>query len=472
MPKSTINHLPDELLVEIFDFYRQDKLDNVSNYQWWSIKLEWFKLIHVCKRWRTVLFASSSRLDLRLVLPQKGGHMKTITSRHFPPLPIDIHYNCTRRSIPPNDMSRILSALKRPDRIRRIAFIGTKAILGKLLKVTNCPLPALESVEIRDSSNGTLYIPATFAKGSHLHLQTLKLDRIFLLSISRLLSSVPALTCLYLLLIHTNVGPPPAMLLLSHLQGMPYLRRLDLELTMSMGELSQPTNSTENFTLSKLTSFRYRGHSAFLNTLIAGFTAPSLREIDIRLRGSAPFPVPHLSRFIDDIEERCHAVQVILEQTFSRVSLLGSSEYVGYHSPHFRLCSHLVPESIMQMNSAFLSKLITTDELSVIFLDNAEAEQDVIPWRRFLLQFPSVKVLRLYRTNYCRVASALHQDHGDNLAFLPALKEIELCMGPPKDHASKLAAFEPFVSARQQAGLPVKVVANMRVLSPWRSIPS
>ena len=96
-------------------------------------------------------------------------------------------------------MSRILSALKRPDRIRRIAFIGTKAILDKLLKVTNCPLPALESVEIRDSSNGTLNIPATFPKGSHLHLQTLKLDRISLLSISRLLSSVPALTCLYLL---------------------------------------------------------------------------------------------------------------------------------------------------------------------------------------------------------------------------------------------------------------------------------
>jgi hypothetical protein len=414
------------------------------------------------------MFASSSRLDLRFVLPKKGGHMKTIMSHHFPPLPIDIHYNCTHRSIQPKDMSRILSALKRPDRIRRIALIGTKAILGKLLKATNCPLPALESVQIRDKYNETLKIPATFLKGSHLNLRTLKLDRISLPSTSRLLSSVPALTYLHLLLIHSNVGPPPAMLLLSHLQGMPCLRRLDLEITSSMGQMSQPTNTNENFTLSKLTSFRYRGHSAFLNTLIAGFTAPSLREIDIQLPDRALFPIHHLSRFIDDIEVRCHAVQVVLKRNYSRISLFGPSEYVGDHSPYFRLCLHLFPESVMQMNSAFLSKLITTDDLSVIVFDNADAEQEVIPWRRFFLQFPSVKALRLYRTNYRRVASALHQDSGDNLACFPALEEIELCMGSsstPKGHASKLAAFEPFVSARQQAGFPVKVVANMRALT-------
>jgi hypothetical protein len=71
----------------------------------------------------------------------------------------------------------------------------------------------------------------------------------------------------------------------------------------------------------------------------------------------------------------------------------------------------------------------------------------------------------MYGTNNRRVASALHQDYGEhNLAILPDLEEIELCMSSSstsEDHASELAIFEPFVSARQQAGLPVKVVTDM-----------
>ncbi|KAF8484039.1 hypothetical protein DFH94DRAFT_337870 [Russula ochroleuca] len=467
----TINNLPDELLVEIFDFYRQDKPDNVSDYHWWSIKLEWFKLIHVCKRWRTVVFASSSRLDLCFVLPKTGGHMKTILSRHFPPLPIDIRTNRAILANQAKDVARIYSALKHPDRIRRVSFIETTTVLDKLLKAIKFPLPALESLELRDKYDRALKIPATFLKGSYLHLRTLKLHpiRVSLPTISRLLSSVPALTCLCLL-IDTNVasGPPPAMLLLlSHLQGMPCLRRLDLELTRFFGEPSQPTNSKENFTLSNLTSFRYRGHSAFLNTLIAGFTAPSLRDIFIRLHDMILSPIPHLSRFIEDTKEHCRAVQVDLEQASFRLLLLGPGpfEYAGHDSLHFTLSSPLSPESMTQMSSAFYSKLITTEELTVNFLDDADAEEEVIPWRRFFLQFPRVKALRMYGTNNRRVASALHQDYGEhNLAILPALEEIELCMSSSstsEDHASELAIFEPFVSARQQAGLPVKVVTDM-----------
>ncbi len=59
------------------------------------------------------------------------------------------------------------------------------------------------------------------------------------------------------------------------------------------------------------------------------------------------------------------------------------------------------------------------------------------------------------------IASILHQDHGSPTSpMLPALEEIELCMAPDiteSQRASKLAAFQPFVSTRQQAGRPVKI---------------
>jgi F-box-like len=54
--------LPDDVLVEIF-FYVNIKV--------WLILDRWHTLVHVCRRWRYVMFASPRRLNLRL---EYGGH--------------------------------------------------------------------------------------------------------------------------------------------------------------------------------------------------------------------------------------------------------------------------------------------------------------------------------------------------------------------------------------------------------------
>jgi hypothetical protein len=457
-PKLTINNIPDELLVEIIDFYRQG---NADRYQWWS---KWFKLIHVCKRWRTVMFASSSRLDLCFVLKprtRKGGNIKTILSRHFPPLPIDINYDYQISKA----MSRILAALKHPGRIRGINLIGTGADLQKVFRATRCPFPALESLTLCATDNKQLEIPVTFLKGSDLHLRSLRLHGVYLPSISRFLLAAPALTDLSLRF--DTVGPPSAMsFLLTHFQGMPCLRHLNLKIRLHNNDLAQPTEPKEKFLLSKLTSFHYHGHSAYLNTLVTGFKAPSLREVNVQLSDSTMHPILHISRLIEDTGEHHHAVQVVLERYYFRLLLLPLSEKVGDHrSPRFTLCTHRFPESIMQTSSAFSAKLATTEKLFVSHSDiNGMSEED-IPWRRFLLQFPSVKTLRLEMKDFRnlripRFASVLHEDHEEpNHALLPALEEIELCLDSywSSEPAPELEAFQPFVSARQQAGIPVRV---------------
>ncbi|KAH9994174.1 hypothetical protein BJV77DRAFT_313349 [Russula vinacea] len=203
----TINHLPDELLVEIFDFYRQQsqhKSRNCLSNHSWSIKLGWFNLIHVCNRWRTVMFASPSRLDLYFVLgPNQKGDMKTIMSRrHSPPLPIEIDFNgwfeSWGKSVTTKEMDRILAALKQPDRIRGITLTGSADDLNKLFKATRRPFPALENLALCERNYERLNIPAAFLKGTDLHLRTLRLQHVSLPSISRFLSSAPALTDLTL----------------------------------------------------------------------------------------------------------------------------------------------------------------------------------------------------------------------------------------------------------------------------------
>ena len=460
MSKLTINHLPDELLIEIFDLHR-DPPDNELNYQrQWSA--EWFKLIHVCKRWRAVVFASSSRLDLCFVLtPRNGGHMKTIMSRHFPPLPIIINfpYNYTAK-----DMGRVVAALKRPDRIRGIAFTGSTGTddLSKLFKVA---LPSLESLEL--CCHGKLKISAAFLKGSNLKMRTLKLSGITLPSISRLLLSAPALTCLSLeiLGIDASVGPSSVTSLLSHLQGLPCLLSLDLKINSygnpDIDYLAQPKEIVQ---LLKLTSFSYYGHSAYFNILAAWFASPSLQEVYIGTNDKSLPNLPHLPRFIDDIGEHYHTVKVFLDIDRSGFlfSLFSRSECVSDRpSPCFRFSSTSFPESMMQTDSAFLEKLTGIQELYVITDDRSE---NFIPWRRFFLQFSSIKALRLEGTTQQRslVAAILLQEHEEsNRALLPALEEIELSVGRRSiyedQRVSELAAFEPFMSARQQGGSPVKI---------------
>ncbi|KAI0288672.1 hypothetical protein BC826DRAFT_658909 [Russula brevipes] len=87
----TIDGLPDELLLEIFDSYR---LNQDGNERWnWNRNLRWCTLTHVCRRWRRVVFASLFRLDVALTVSNfNPGHMRALFSPHLPPLPIDVDY--------------------------------------------------------------------------------------------------------------------------------------------------------------------------------------------------------------------------------------------------------------------------------------------------------------------------------------------------------------------------------------------
>ena len=122
---------------------------------------------------------------------------------------------------------------------------------------------------------------------------------------------------------------------------------------------------------------------------------------------------------------------------------------------------NLGPWSLMRLSGAPSTRLTTVKVLEVNFgLHNKAGYvwEDYIPWSRFYQHFPSVKTLQVHHP----MARTLHQDYGepDNPAFLPALEEIELYTCSMTDNIqpeSQLAAFQPFVSARQQAGRSVKV---------------
>jgi hypothetical protein len=120
----------------------------------------------------------------------------------------------------------------------------------------------------------------------------------------------------------------------------------------------------------------------------------------------------------------------------------------------------LFPESMMQMSDALSARLSTVEVLRVSFDRYYRADyvwEDYLPWRRFYRHLSSVKTLQITHS----MARTLYQGHGepDDLFVLPALEEIHLfeLEIDESERGTILAAFQPFVNAREQAGRPVNV---------------
>ena len=149
-PNMTINQLPDEVLLDIFDYYRQ----GIDPYDYeWTQNHAWINLAHVCRTWRAVMFASYSRLDLGVCVgPKRPEHIKAILSG---PLPIFVDYRRFYEKITGSVFWRLRAALQHhSDRVCKIAFEGTKANLDKFFKLTNCAFPVLDSLSLQFRNSG------------------------------------------------------------------------------------------------------------------------------------------------------------------------------------------------------------------------------------------------------------------------------------------------------------------------------
>jgi hypothetical protein len=93
----TINMLHDNVLLEIFNLYviegfrfrhpskTRRRQGGISLFETLRIQ-EWIMLVHICRRWRTIVFQSPHRLNLRLLCTYKTPARDTHDV--WPPLPL------------------------------------------------------------------------------------------------------------------------------------------------------------------------------------------------------------------------------------------------------------------------------------------------------------------------------------------------------------------------------------------------
>ena len=460
------------------------------------------------------MLTSPSRLHLRLVFTQHRTR-RAIELKSLPPLPIIVDYGDGAWTV--KTQMRMVSALAQPDRVCEIVFRGRERGLKKLMGAMNRPFPALESLALRFQAQQGLSLlplfltpdfPPPFFAAHLSQLQRFSFTGKTYTLLSQMLSYTKSLVDLTLNV--DKVFFPGGTPLLAHLQDMPLLRHLEVEVvTFQIAPLTgfpaPPTEKRDVVLLSELTRLRFSGQRTPVEVLAAGLATPSLKELYVSLYHDAlTFPIPNLSDLIHEAGILFFAAQLKLSQQGLSISMLAHSHPI--HDPAFKITTNQA-SSMAQIGAALSSMLVTVEDvfLASSFPITKESSApllgDPVAWRELFEQFRNVKILRVHHTLETEVAAILQQHDkqltmnprdtgeesdlgvmapsgvpiGESLDFLPSLKEIEVLTGSPGTPPigeSKPASgpgscpFEPFVTTRQHIGRPVEVFWKPDIVLP------
>ena len=464
--------LPEDVLLEIFDAYRQlYKLQ--PNYEnLWNSRDGWFKLAHVCLLWRRVVLLSSSRLHVHLLFTPRRPSKEPML-RCLPRFPILVDYSAA--SWTEKEENLALAAIRHRSRVRRIALRRPcPCTMARLLKGLSYPFPELESLEICSTyghCDHALFLPATFLSGSAPCLRQLTLRKVESECLSPLLSSATSLVELALTL-RVVYGVPPGASLVANLQRLSCLRRLELKLSYRVVNLTHyspppPASTGDVVPLSKLTDLIFMGHGSYLQMLVVGLAAPSLQHLDAEV-GSPNFPISHLCKFICDTE--CQFIAVRLDFPHRKLKFSAETSSESDHAQSFRIT---IPEpvSLEQIGHMLSGPLSTVEELIVGWdvapFAQQQLEQGHIQLRGFFNHIRQVKMVQMPSEVALGVAHSFQLDSQEPALdlLLPALEQVKVHLSyvPPigsnrnDQYVSICDTFEPLIAARQQVGRPIRL---------------
>ncbi|KAI0285554.1 hypothetical protein BC826DRAFT_1109272 [Russula brevipes] len=435
--QATIDDLSDDALLEIFDFYLDDKNPNDI----YSAD-KWHTLVHVCGSWRSVVFASPHRLDLRLLCT--AGRSASVMLDIWPTLPIQIEYDHNWRL--EEALNNIVAALGHPDRVRHISVTGFPGAWDALAGAMQVPFPELTYLRLWASTSLSI-LPGGFAPS----LRTLKLKDIPFLTVQNLITSAGDLVDLTLLC-SVYVSPESMVACLSSLKG---LESLWLEIRWFGSRPDRPTPPPQaRAVFPALAKFAFNGRSVYLGDFVARIDTPVLTRLDLSLDSDLVFDIPHLRQFIG-------RARVLKPPKTARVSF--NSWRIRLESPSCDSesgivwdCIDLGPSSIALVCGQLSPFFSLVERLDLVMTHSpfVLGSQDGIVASLFLelfRPFTSVQGLYVYENLVLFIARALQELIGERATeVLPNLRDLFL--GGSVIPGSAQEAIQPFVDARRLSG--------------------
>ena len=468
----TINALPDNVLLEIFDLH----LDRV---QWLrSVTVAgggrapryedlWHTLVHVCRSWRSVVFASPRRLNLQLLCTEKKPVKKDI----WPELPITIHASIPKsRRGRSQGVNNIFSVLKQQN--NRVCQITIGDIPNSLLKrfaAIKTPFPALTHLALRPSGESAPVILRSLLKGSAPRLQSLILEGIPFLALDKLLLSFCDLFNLCLDKIpHSGYISPDA--LVSGISGLTRLKHLTLVFQFprprAVRERRIPPSLTR-IVLPALASFRFKGDSEYLEDMLSRMDTTLHVQVTITFFNQLAFDTPRLGKLINRAEafKTPHRADIYFSNynaVFTLFAENGQDELkvldlgISCGPSDWQLSSlaQVIGSSIPPLPTLGRLQLREHPHQSQHWQDDIENSQ----WLELLRPFASVKDLVLCGQLVRLLAPVLGELIGDRVVEeLPALQNIFVEGFLRSGSQPWEKEIGQFITARQISGHPVAV---------------
>ena len=452
----TIDMLPNVALLEIFDLYVDEA---------WT--RGWYALVHVCRKWRDIVFGSPRRLKLRLYCTNRTPVREMLYI--WPALPI-VLMTQPRADGADYDPDNTIAALEHKDRICQFIFHKfPRSLFEKILAETQQTFPALTHLVLVPGYTLPA-LPDSFLGGSAPQLQTVSLDRIPFPGLPNLLLSATHLVHLDLHDIpHSGYFSPEAIF--TCLSASTSLKRLYIGFKSSQSRPDQnsrhPPPPTRTL-LPVLTYFKFKGASEYLEILVARIDAPLLAWLYITFFHQVIFDTPQLAQFVDRTPKfkAYDEVQVIFSRWDVRVigprgfGRLGRELQLGISCgrPDWQLlsvvqvCGSSFPQAFISIvEHLYIEWRDPEHILQEVWQDDIENSQ----WLELLHTFTTVKHLYISGGFVPHIVPALQDPSGERVTeVLPNLQSLFLGTHFSENTQERI---RQFVSARKLAGHPIAV---------------
>jgi hypothetical protein len=448
----TIDILPDDILLCIFHVYTKGPHGRLE---------EWHTLVHVCRRWRILVFGSPRHLNVRLHCYITTPVMKKLDI--WPAIPIVVYcwYLGKRK------LGNVIAALKHNDRVCKIEF-RDKWRLEEVVSVMQVPFPALADLELvlidSEMLEEVTVIPDSFLGGSAPSLQRLHLERISFPGLLKLLLSATDLVSLQLRdLPHSSYISPDTMV--TCLSTLVRLKLFTLEFESPQSRQGQESRHLPPPTptlLPALTLLRFKGSHEYAEDLMAQIYAPLLGRLLITSFNETVPNIPHVSQFINRMPkfQDPDDARVTFSEDDVRITIRTNGherlvlgilwdESVGQLSSLARLCRSFLP------TLAMVERLYIDDDET---LRPSHWPQGIrhSHWLELLHLFTGAKNLYLSKDLTPRISPVLQQLVGERATeVLPALQNLFFNEYLQRRYVRD--SIEMFVVGRELSGHPITV---------------
>jgi hypothetical protein len=405
----------------------------------------WQSLVHVCQRWRNLVFQSRHRLNLQLYCTPETPAKDTLDI--WPPLPLIVAGNTALSSGTDN----VIAALGQSNRIRQVDLHLTGWQLYEVLAPMQVSFPELTDMELSSHDETPPVIPDSFLDGSAPRLRNFSLSGIPFPGLPKLLLGATHLVDLHLSNIpHSGYISPKVMVLL--LSAFSSLDTLTLEFQSPQSRPDRESGvppPPKRSILPALYEFHFKGVTEYIEQFVTLIDTPRLDEMDITFFNRIDFDCPRLAQFINRIPtlRGLDEVHVQFNDSIVSVALRDRTSESGSDNllmnifcrqPDWQL------SSIEQVCNLALSPLSTVEDLYVEHeYSQLVWKNDAIEntqWLELLGPFTAVKNLYLSKEFAPGIAVALKE--------LVGITEV-------------LLSLQNIFAARQLSGHPISI-------SVWR----